>query len=307
MTRNQGYRYRHVLGQAANGHTVLSYLVKHFPHSSQSQWQERISAGEIEIDHVIAKGEEVLRVGIPLVWNRPGWIEPATPQTFSVVYHDQHILLVDKPSGLPTLPGGGFFENTLLSLVNHEYPDARPLHRLGRATSGLLIFALDAETASLINKSWSAIRKQYQALSQGLAKLDHYDIQCPIGLRDHPRLGKLHAASETGKPARSVARALERRDDCTLFEVDLHNGRPHQIRIHLAFIGHPLAGDPLYSKGGLPLTDQPGLPGDAGYHLHAKRLVLTHPHTGQVLDLMADLPPILQFETDALLRNQQQS
>ncbi len=108
----------------------------------------------------------------------------------------------------------------------------------------------------------------------------------------HPRLGKVHAASSEGKPARSVARPVERRIDSTVFEVDLHTGRPHQIRIHLATIGHPLVGDPLYASGGKPRAVEPGLPGDAGYFLHAKRLVLLHPTSGQQLDIKSPLPEI---------------
>jgi 23S rRNA pseudouridine1911/1915/1917 synthase len=83
----------------------------------------------------------------------------------------------------------------------------------------------------------------------------------------------------------------------TLFEVDIHTGRPDQIRIHLAFIGHPLVGDPLYSAGGLPRADHPGLPGDGGYLLHAESLVFAHPLTGARMRLYA--PPPLELRSTA--------
>ena len=293
MTFNQGYRYRLELGPEAAGHSTLSYLTHHFPHSSESEWKARIEAGEVLLNDKPAQTLEPLRAGVVLVWNRPGWVEEETPQNYGVIFQDEHLLAVDKPSGLPTIPGGGFYLNTLLSLVQTDFPEARPLHRLGRATSGLVLFALNVQAASKLSQRWPQVQKQYQALGSGVASQDMYDIQTPIGPQSHPRLGDVHAASPTGKPARSLARVLQRRADTTVFEVDLLTGRPHQIRVHLACIGHPLEGDPLYAAGGQPRLDQPGLPGDAGYWLHSKRVVFEHPATGERLDLRAPLPEIL--------------
>jgi 23S rRNA pseudouridine1911/1915/1917 synthase len=294
MPYNRGYSYRHVLGRDAPGHSIGSYLARHFPHANESEWRVRVESGEVLLDDRIANGSEPLRAGNVLTWNRPGWVEEETPQNYDVIFQDKHLLVVNKPSGLPTLPGGGFYLNTLLSLVQTDFPDARPLHRLGRATSGLVLFAFDSQTAAMLSRRWPDVHKQYQALGSGVAAQDAYDIQTPIGPCSHPRLGHVHAACPTGKPARSLARVLQRRAATTVFEVDLLTGRPHQIRIHLASIGHPLAGDPLYATGGQPRLDDPGLPGDAGYWLHAKRVVLKHPLTGEPLDLRAPLPDLLQ-------------
>jgi len=294
MTLNQGYSYRHVLGPGATGHSALSYLASVFPHSPASAWRERLDVGEVTLDGKRAHWHEALRPGSLLIWNRPAWREQDTPQGYGVVYHDDCLLAVDKPSGLPTLPGGGYYRNTLLSLVRAAFPLARPLHRLGRGTSGLVLFAMNTQTASTLHRRWPKVEKQYLALGSLVASQDEYDIRSPIGMHEHGRLGKVHAASPTGKPARSVARALQRRSNSTLFEVDLHTGRPHQIRIHLAFIGHPLLGDPLYASGGHPKLDQPGLPGETGYCLHAKRLRFEHPVSGRPLELTAPIPDILR-------------
>jgi 23S rRNA pseudouridine1911/1915/1917 synthase len=294
MDLNQGYSYREVVGLSASGHSTLSYLATHFDHSTESQWQQRLDAGELTLEGNVAGGAESLSPGKILVWNRPGWLEPDTPRDYTVLYRDQDLLAVDKPSGLPTIPGAGFFQNTLLSLVQLDYPEARPLHRLGRATSGLVLFALNGQSAAALSRNWPQVQKQYQALGSLVASQDTYDIQSPIGEHEHPALGKVHAANPSGKASRSVARVLERRSNSTVFEVDLHTGRPHQIRIHLAFIGHPLVGDPLYATGGLPRIDQPGLPGDSGYWLHAKRLRFEHPVTRESIVVNSPTPKILR-------------
>jgi 23S rRNA pseudouridine1911/1915/1917 synthase len=294
MTLNEGYRYRHIVGSNAAGQTTLSFLVANFAHSTEGEWRDRLVSGEVEIDQRIANETESLRPGMELIWNRPGWLEQETPQSYSLVYRDDYLLAVDKPSGLPTLPGAGFYRNTLLSLVRATFQEARPLHRLGRATSGLVLFALNSQTAAKLSQCWGKVQKQYRALSCSVASEESYDIRSSIGKLEHPRLGTVYAASESGKPSRSVARVLERRLESTLFEVDLHSGRPHQIRIHLAYIGHPLLGDPLYAIGGQPLLDQPGLPGDSGYWLHAKRLVFDHPMTAARMELDALVPEVLR-------------
>lgn len=301
MSVNAGYPYAEELGPQAQGQSVLDYLSRRYRHSSREVWSERLMRGEVELDGRTASGNERLRAGGRLVWNRPGWQEPEVPLSYAVAYRDEALLAVVKPGGLPTLPGGGFLTHTLLALVQRRFPGARPLHRLGRGTSGLVLFALTRQAASTLAEAWreGRVGKQYRALASGVAARDEYDIYVPIGPVPHPRLGTVHAASPGGKAASSTARVLERRatptsGGSTLFEVEIQTGRPHQIRIHLASIGHPLLGDPLYGPGGQPLPGLPGLPGDLGYSLHAERLRLTHPLTGEELELWAPAPPDLQ-------------
>jgi 23S rRNA pseudouridine1911/1915/1917 synthase len=98
------------------------------------------------------------------------------------------------------------------------------------------------------------------------------------------------AADPNGKPSKSLAKVITRSTSTTTFEVSLYSGRPHQIRIHLASIGHPLVGDPLYGVTGQPLENLPGLPGDGGYFLHAQFLKFQHPITGEQINLEAALP-----------------
>ncbi|MBB5377477.1 23S rRNA pseudouridine1911/1915/1917 synthase [Deinococcus metalli] len=294
MTLNRGYAYTTAVPHG--GQTVLAFLSARYTHSDAATWAARLAAGEVELDGARAHGPEVLRAGQVLVWHRPPWPEADAPLHYGVLYEDGALLAVDKPSGLPTLPGGGFLEHTLLALVRRTYPGASPLHRLGRGTSGVVLFALEGRAGSALARDWRdhAVRKTYRALAAGVVGPDTLTVTAPIGPARHPRLGTVHAATPGGKPAHSELRVVERRRDTTLLDVDIRTGRPHQIRIHTAAAGHPLANDPLYAPGGGLRPELPGLPGDLGYALHAWRLAFTHPHTGQAMVVYAPLPAVLE-------------
>jgi 23S rRNA pseudouridine1911/1915/1917 synthase len=289
---NRGYAYSTIVGSDEQGRTLLKHLARVYPHSSADEWQEALERREVTLDGVAATGSELLRQGQRLVWKRPPWVEADVPQNFGVLFEDEHVLAVSKPSGLPTLPGGGFLENTLLRLVQRRSQEANPVHRLGRATSGIVLFAKTAEAAARLSANWNTdkVEKIYRAVAQGIAEKDAYEIVTPIGLVPHPLIGSVWAARVGGKASKSVATVIARGARTTVFAVTLHSGRPHQIRIHLASIGHPLVGDPLYGIGGRPLEHLPGVPGDGGYFLHAQFLNFEHPLTGEAIHLEAALP-----------------
>ena len=296
MTRNRGCSYREQIGPEADGHNVLSYLASRYRHSSPSEWSRRLRDGEIELDGLRADETMPLRAGATLVWHRPPWGEPDVPLHFDLLHEDAAIVAVNKPSGLPTMPAGGFLEHTLLTIVAEHYPGVTPLHRLGRFTSGIVLFARTRAATATLSRAWRQhlIEKHYLALGSGIASFDSIEIAAPIGLVPHAVLGSVYAASPHGKRSYSSARVLERRTDTTLFAVRIITGRPHQIRIHLAHAGHPLAGDPLYGAGGVPAPDTRALPGDGGYLLHAEKLCFAHPLTAASVDLYATPPGALR-------------
>ncbi len=295
---NDGCEYREQLGPDAEGRTVTAYLVHCYAHSTEQEWKERIAAGQVLIDGRAGKADEVLKRGSELIWQRPPWIEPDAPRLFSILYEDDDLLAVVKPAGLPTLPGANFLQNTLLSLVSASAPNAAPLHRLGRWTSGIVLFSRNQGARRELIRQWSGngMVKRYRALASGSPEKYAMTIDLPIGPVPHELLGTVHAASPDGKRARSRVTVLEQRQGSFLCDVVIETGRPHQIRIHLASTGHPLVGDPLYGTGGVPVIGTRALPGDPGYHLHALELTFRHPADGRKMTISCEPPAILRKE-----------
>ncbi len=293
---NQGYTYTETVGPKEAGRALLQHLAGRYTHSSESQWRDRIRAGLVRVEGVRALADDLLRPGQVVTWERPPWEEPEAPLGCAVLFEDDDLVVVAKPSGLPTLPGGDFQDHTLLALVRRRHPEASPIHRLGRFTSGLVLFSRTPASCDALCEVFRErhVEKVYRALLSGEPREDAFTVDIPIGPMPHALLGTVHAASATGRTARSDVRILDRRGASSLAEVTIHSGRPHQIRIHAAACGHPLVGDPLYAAGGLPIVDTHALPGDGGYALHAWRLAFAHPRTGERLDLTCQPPPLLR-------------
>ncbi|MFM2174764.1 MAG: hypothetical protein RLZZ54_2691 [Cyanobacteriota bacterium] len=320
---NAGHAYRDRVSEPAA--SIAGFYAGRYAHSDQSTWIERLAAGEIWCNGQQLRADAALAAGDRLLWHRPPWQEAAVPvlSERSIVFDDGDLLVLNKPSGLPVLPAGGFLSHTLLAQLQGWVTAGRicamagrprPVHRLGRFTSGLLVCARRSQTrawlSAQLRESTSgaadaaphrACRKLYRALCQPLPSEwrlgETRAITAAIGRRAHPLLGQIWCAAEPGDPAAlpslSTITLLERRAEACLVEVAIATGRPHQIRIHTAAIGAPLLGDPLYRAGGL--ADSGSLPGAGGYRLHAHRLEL-QPPVGGVLQLEAALPEALTVQ-----------
>lgn len=300
---NQGYLYTDIIPASGTGLPVVDFYALQYPHTGPLDWRQRIASGQILHNGRPAEAEAVLACGDRLEYCRPPWEEPAAPLHFDVLYEDPDVLALAKPSGLPVLPGGGFLENTLLHVVRQRYgPLCSPLHRLGRGTSGAILFTRNLRAARSLGAAMAQrrIRKVYLALAEGTGMPDRFTIEAPVGPVPHGPHHTVHAFSPAGRPSTSLVRVLRRHpeENTTLLEVIIPTGRPHQIRIHLSYAGYPLAGDPLYEAGGLPRAAGTGAkdaarPGDTGYHLHSWKIRFPRPATGQELEVVCPPPSVL--------------
>ncbi|OKH17226.1 RluA family pseudouridine synthase [[Limnothrix rosea] IAM M-220] len=284
---NQGWIYGDRPKRCHVGLTVLDFYSQNYRHSSRTKWSERIAQGQIFVDGQPAKAEQLIEKNQRLAYHREPWEEPDAPLDYEIVHAEEDFLIIDKPSGLPVLPGGFFLENTLLHQLRKHFPNETPIpiHRLGRGTSGLMILGRSPLGKQHLSQQirLHKITKIYRALIPAGDYPDQLTITTPIGKVPHPVIGKLHAVHPEGKPSHSEMTVLERHPETSLVAVNIKTGRPHQIRIHMAAIGFPLLGDPLYAPGGLPKIATPpektALPGDCGYFLHATELKFLHPKT----------------------------
>jgi len=243
------------------------------------------------------------RVRVSIAPPRPSALEPeAIP--LRIIYEDEDLLVVDKPPGMAVHPSAGHEQGTLVHAVLAHCPDlsgiggeARPgiVHRLDKDTSGLIIVAKnDAAHVSLARQlKERRVEKTYLALVEGRMKPAQGVIEAPLGR--HPVQRKKQAVVARGREARTRYRTLREVDGRSLLEVRPETGRTHQIRVHLASIGHAVAGDALYGRAGAP-------PGLRRQFLHAQRLAFAHPRTGERLELEAPLAEDLQAVLDALAR-----
>jgi 23S rRNA pseudouridine1911/1915/1917 synthase len=271
---------------------------------SRSYVQRLMSEGRVTADGQALRANTIVSPGTALRVEVPP-ASQATPAPepdieVPVVYEDDDLLIVDKPAGLVVHPAPGHPTGTLVNALLGRRGATfggiagvrRPgiVHRLDRDTSGLLVVArTDAAQASLMAQLKARrVKKTYLALVQGSVAAAIGRIEAPIG-RDPGHRTRM-AVTASGRPATTGYRVRERFDGWTLLELDLVTGRTHQIRVHLAAIGHPVAGDPVYGNA----TSHRGPAGLGRLFLHAWRLELTSPSSGRLIRAEAPLPPELE-------------
>ncbi len=292
-----------------SGERLDVFIARALPEITRSRARKLIDEGLVLVDGALPPKAGVAleagqRVRVTIPPPEPLDLQPeAIP--LRIVYEDGDLLVVDKPAGLAVHPAPGHARHTLVNAVLAHCPDLsgiggkrRPgiVHRLDKDTSGLIIVAKhDAAHLSLARQlKERKVEKTYLALVDGRVAPPEGVIDAPIGR--HPVDRKRMAVVERGREARTRYRTLREVDGRTLLEVRPETGRTHQIRVHLASIGHPITGDPLYNRRGSP---PPGL---RRQFLHAQRLAFRHPRTGGRLELEAPLPPELTDVLETLER-----
>lgn len=205
----------------------------------------------------------------------------------TILHVDDHVVVVDKPSGLLSVPGRGpGHSDCLASRVQREFPEARIVHRLDMATSGLLIMARGPEMERRLSIAFQQrqVEKRYVAVVAGILSPETGDITLPL-ITDWPNRPRQKVDFEHGKPSLTHYALLghDPARQCSRVELRPHTGRSHQLRVHMMAIGHPILGDELYG-------DDRSSDGAERLQLHACELSLPHPATGAQLRLLSDPP-----------------
>lgn len=275
------------------------YLHRNYPDFSRNALLRLIRAGAVRVQGRTVKPTHTPRAGevITIAWPEP---EPArlTPVAIAldVLYEDETLLVLNKPAGLVVHPAAGHADGTLVNALLHHCPDLggiggeiRPgiVHRLDKDTSGVLViakndFALHGLAAQFKERT---LRKEYLAAVWGEPKPPRGVIRTLIGRNPRNRK-KMSARPASGRPAVTHYEVLSRHGGVSLLRVRIETGRTHQIRVHLAHIGHPVVGDRQYGRARKGLRATP----PARQMLHAERLACTHPRTRAPLEFAAPIP-----------------
>jgi len=307
MTAGETRRVTATVGAAEAGRRLDLWLAGRLPELSRTRIKALVEGGRVSVDGASSKAAHRLKNGerVEVV------VPPPTPEEMAaeaipltIVFEDAHVLVVDKPAGMVTHPGAGRSTGTLAAAALAHAPEIagiggprRPgiVHRLDKGTSGLIVLAksrhaYDSLTAQLQRRTMS---RRYLCLAHGAIAQQDGMIDAPLARDPRSRVRMAVARAGTGRRAVTRFRVLERFAGYTYLECRLETGRTHQIRVHLASLGHPLVGDATYGARRARPPDT--LPADlvedlGGVALHAAGLSFLHPVTGESVDLSSPLP-----------------
>lgn len=271
----------------------------------RNQIQEWIRAGHLTVDGVAQpKPGHLLRGGEEIAWNPPqrgeSRVEPESGE-LRILHSDEDLVVLDKPAGLTVHPGAGQSTGTLVHRLLASYPEmagvggpGRPgiVHRLDKGTSGVIVVARTAAAYRALTAAFASrnVGKRYLAIVHGVPKAPQGTIEAPIGR--HPVERKRMTVRADGRPATTRYRTLASAAGLALVELELLTGRTHQIRVHLKHLRHPIVGDATYGEARhreLSAAARHGVRAFPRPALHAWRLAIPHPASGQTLRFEAPL------------------
>lgn len=268
-----------------------------YPELSRSFFQKLIKDGQILVNGLPRKANYCVAPGDILTVSIPKAQEiDILPEDIplDILYEDEDVLVVNKPKGMVVHPSAGHYSGTLVNAVMHHCKDSlsgingevRPgiVHRIDMDTTGALIVCKNDHAHVNIAEQIKehSVTRRYLGIARGIVRQDEGVVDAPIGR--HPTERKRMAANvRNGKPAVTHYRVLQRFRNHTFLEFSLETGRTHQIRVHMASIGHPLLGDSVYGKGKIPWKLQ-------GQTLHAAVIGFRHPADGRYVEVEAPLP-----------------
>ncbi|HKU70523.1 MAG TPA: RluA family pseudouridine synthase [Burkholderiales bacterium] len=294
----------HEVEEEAAGQRVDNYLTKRLKGVPKSHIYRILRNGEVRINSRRIKPEYRVQAGDrlrlpPVRTARPAGVpaHPPLPRLQAqVIYEDDSLLVIDKPAGT-AVHGGSGISRGVIEQLRLERPEARYLelvHRLDRETSGVLMLAKKRSALTELHRQLreGRVRKLYIVLAKGRWRDDKRSVKLPLNKYVLASGERRVSVSSDGVDAHTVFRLRRNWSAYSLLEAELKTGRTHQIRVHLAHLGHPIAGDDKY--GDFPLNKELARQGLKRMFLHAFKAIIVHPATGAALELEAPLPADLQ-------------
>jgi 23S rRNA pseudouridine955/2504/2580 synthase len=284
------------IGEEAAGQRIDNFLLRELKGVPKSHIYRILRTGEVRVDsrrvtaaHRLTPGE---RLRLPPLTRAVREAGRASPFRGRVLYEDEALLVVDKPAGF-AVHGGSGVSHGLIEQLRQARPELRFLelvHRLDKDTSGVLLLAKKRSALVRLHALLreGKVEKHYLALVKGRFPHARQHVRLPLAKYVTESGERRVSVTETGQAAHTVLTLVERFDDYSLLEAELKTGRTHQIRVHLAHLGHPIVGDEKY--GDFPLNKRLAKEGVKGMFLHARRVAFAHPVTGERVSWEAPLP-----------------
>lgn len=295
--------------QTYNGFPLLNYLAQRFTYLSKEQWHKRITAGRVLRNDSPSGIDTIVETDDIVAYDMPEFAEPPADLRYSIVYEDDWLLGIDKPGNLLVHHRGKSFKSNLIYQIRYlhdpSFENAGIVNRLDRETSGVVIAAKNREALVAMNRILAGrkVEKEYRAIVEGVPEPESGTIDMPIGRVSNAKVRYRYGINgEKAKNAVTRYETLQRIGaGYSLLRLVPETGRTHQLRVHLAAIGHVIAGDKLYGMSDDECIEWRRNPdsfkGRLVFHrqaLHCFRMSFTHPYTGKDCTISAPLPGDMQ-------------
>lgn len=302
-------KQEYIVPEKSSGLRIDKFLTESCPDYTRSFLQKLLKSELVEVNGKPVKSSYKTAAGDTVTFEVPKAVEAeitAQEMPLDILYEDEDVILINKPKGMVVHPAAGHYEGTLVNGLMHHCREQlsgingvmRPgiVHRIDMDTTGVLIVCKNDLAHNSIAEQLKvhSITRKYYAVVFGSLKDDEGTIHAPIGRHPNDRK-KMSINSKNGKDAVTHYKVLERFHGYTLVECRLETGRTHQIRVHMASIGHPLLGDQVYGPAKQPFRLQ-------GQTLHAGVLGFLHPRTGEYMEFSAPLPKYFEELLEKLRR-----
>lgn len=299
----------------APGTRLIDYLVQRFTYHNRDEWEEKIKRGKVMLDERYPQLKERINPGMMIIYDPGDFQEPLANLDYSIIFEDEWFLGINKPANLLVHRAGKSFRNNLIYQLRHvhqpPFSTAHTIHRLDRDTSGVILVAKTAKARAEIGKQFleSQIDKEYVAIVHGIPDISiHREICLPIGKSETSEISYKFGVNPEGKEATTLLKECLTLGNChSMLIVKPLTGRTHQIRIHLAAIGHTIVGDKLYGMNEeeyIRWRDKPEERNDElqfpRHALHCRMMSFFHPYIEQTVSLKAELPEDMLELTEKL-------